>query len=81
VALCGGGRRPSALAASLVGKQQAAELGSDEPQADLAPGQLVEQTWQFPGGEVGIPGAEDAERVELEFVVKPVRGVRPGCCR
>ena len=48
------------LAASLVGKQQAAELGSDEPQADLVPGQLIEQTWQFPGGEVGIPGAEDA---------------------
>jgi hypothetical protein len=51
-------------------EQKLPELSAEGSQADLAPGQLIEQIAEIPGGKVAVPGTEDPDRADAELVVK-----------
>src|SRR5260370_36414222 len=69
-----GSPRPTARTWSsswaLVCEQQVTELLPDGLEDDLVPGQLAEKRTEAPGGQVGIPGAEDAQLRQLVLIIE-----------
>lgn len=56
-------------------EQGVAELAADGGQAYPVPGQLAKQVAEFPGGKIGVLGAEDGYGANGELVVVIHEGV------
>lgn len=54
----------------LAGEEEVAEFATQGREGDLALGQGAQQCFDVPGGQVAVPGAEEAQQGEAEFVVE-----------
>ena len=70
-----GAMRDHRLATGAMRKKQSAEVVPGGVQVDRVPGQLGQERVDVPGGQVGVPGIEDAQIGELEVIVP--RGTSP----